>query len=166
MEIFILRHGDANSDSKKIINDSKRSLTDTGIKEIENVSRFFEELDIEIAQIFTSPLRRAKQTAQIILNSQKKAKLVELADLKPEGTPDEVCKKIIEQNDPVILIVGHNPLLIDIINYITSQHKQLTSNFSLKTGGLAKIKTTSSEPKLQGQLEWLLSPKLIRKVSK
>jgi phosphohistidine phosphatase len=166
MEIFVLRHGDANSDSKKILDDSKRSLTDTGIKEIENVSRLFEEMDIEIAQIFTSPLRRAKQTAEMILKNQKKAKLVEITDLKPEGTPDEVCKKIIRQNAHAVLIVGHNPLLIDIINYITSSQKQIASNVSLKTGGLAKIKTTAIEPRLHGNLEWLLTPKMIRKVSK
>ncbi|NDB63990.1 MAG: hypothetical protein EB170_09065, partial [Nitrosopumilaceae archaeon] len=41
MEIFVLRHGDANSDSKKIIDDSKRVLTDAGIKEVDGVSRFF-----------------------------------------------------------------------------------------------------------------------------
>lgn len=166
MDIFILRHGDANSDSKKITDDSKRSLTDIGIKEIENVSKFFMEFDIGINQIFSSPLRRAKQTSEIILKSQKKAKLTEVVELKPEGKPEEVCKKIIKQNNNAILLVGHNPLLINIISYITNSQEQTMSGFSLKTGGLAKIKTTTFEPRIHGHLEWLLTPKLIRKVSK
>ncbi len=165
MEIFILRHGDANSDSKKITDDSKRSLTEAGIKEIENVCRFFDEFDIKIDHIFSSPLKRAKQTSQMILKDQK-SKITELEELKPEGNPNDACKKITKQNHPTILVVGHNPLLIDIINHITSSQKQIASNVSLKTGGLAKIKITSTDPRLTGHLEWLLAPKIIRKVSK
>lgn len=163
MEIFILRHGDANSDSKKIIEDSKRTLTDAGIKEIENVSRFFEEFDISIDHVFSSPLKRARQTSEIILKNQKKAKFTELAELKPEGIAGDVCKKITKHSGSTILIVGHMPLLANIISYITSQNQ---IEVSLKTGGLGKIKTRSVESHLQGQLEWLLTPKLIRKVSK
>lgn len=164
MEIFILRHGDANS--KKIIDDSKRALTDAGIKEIENVSRLFAEFDIEISHVFSSPLKRAMQTSEIILKAQKKAKLSELAELKPEGSPEEICKKIIRHSDSSILIVGHIPLLIETINYITCSQKQNACEIFLKTGGLAKIKINTMEPRLQGQLEWLLTPKMIRKVSK
>lgn len=166
MDIFILRHGDANSDSKKITNDSKRDLTETGIKEIENISSLFAEFDIEISHVFSSPLRRAKQTAEIILKNQKKAKMTELAELKPEGTPSAVFKKIIKQNGSVILVIGHNPLLLDIVNHITNTEKQIADSLALKTGGLAKIKITIMEPQLRGHLEWLLTPKIIRKVIK
>lgn len=166
MDIFILRHGDANSDAKKITDDSKRALTETGIKEIENVSSLFAEFDIEVSHVFFSPLRRAKQTAEIILKNQKKAKITEIAELKPEGSPSEACKKIIKQNGSTILIIGHNPLLVDIINHILNTEKQIANGLALKTGGLAKIKITVMEPQLRGHLEWLLTPKLIRKVIK
>ena len=166
MDIFILRHGDANTDSKKITDDSKRALTEAGIKEIENVAGLFAEFDVEISHIFTSPLRRTRQTAEIILKNQKKTKLNELAELKPEGAPSEALKKIIRQTGSTILIIGHNPLLVDIINHITNTEKQTTDGLALKTGGLAKIRVTVLEPQLRGHLEWLLTPKLIRKVIK
>jgi phosphohistidine phosphatase len=166
MEIFVLRHGDANIGSKKIVDDSARSLTDVGIKEIENVSKFFADFDIEIDHIFSSPLKRARQTAEIILKNQKKVKLTELAELKPEGLSDEACKKMTKQNYPTILVIGHNPLLTNMINHIINSQKQTTCDLSLKTGGLAKINTTAREPQLQGKLEWLLTPKMIRKVTK
>ena len=165
MDIYILRHGDANSDTKKIIDDSKRPLTEAGIKEIENVSKLFTELEIQIARIYSSPLLRAKQSAKIIQKFQKKAEMLEIAELKPEGIPGEACKKIASDSSAV-LVVGHNPLLVEIINYVTSSDKQQTCHISLKTGGLAKIKTTAIEPQLQGHLEWLLTPKMARKISK
>jgi hypothetical protein len=36
----------------------------------------------------------------------------------------------------------------------------------LKTGGIAKMKINSLSPRLVGDLEWLLTPKVIRKISK
>ena len=90
-----------------------------------------------------------------------------LDELKPEGNVDDLCKKLAKQKDEsTILVVGHNPLLVDLVDCIVGLDSHHTSNLSLKTGGLVKIRTTSLEPKLRGQLEWLLSPKLIRKVSK
>jgi phosphohistidine phosphatase len=165
MDIFILRHGDANPTTKKLMNDSKRGLSDGGIKEIENVSELFTKFEIKFDYIYSSPLKRAKQSTDIISKNQKKSKTVELAELKPEGNVEELCKKIAKQKEnSTILIVGHNPLLVNLINYIINLGN--SQNLTLKTGGLAKIKTLSLEPQLKGELEWLLAPKLIRKISK
>jgi phosphohistidine phosphatase len=165
MDILVLRHGDANPATKKVMNDSKRGLSDSGIKEIENVSELFDKFEIKFDYIYSSPLKRAKQSADIISKNQKKSKTVELAELKPEGGVEELCKKIAKQKEnSTILIVGHNPLLVNFINYIISSGNG--QNLTLKTGGLVKIKTLSLEPQLKGELEWLLAPKLIRKISK
>jgi phosphohistidine phosphatase len=167
VDIYIIRHGDANSDEKNLIDDSKRILSETGVKEIENASRFFSELEIKFDYIFTSPLKRAKQTTEIVAKNQKKSHVVDLSELKPEGNVDELCQKLAKQQESsTILIVGHNPLLSDLVDHIIVSNDRATSNISLKTGGIARIKTTSLQPKLKGQLEWFLSPKLIRKVSK
>jgi phosphohistidine phosphatase len=164
MEIFVLRHGDANVITKKLLDDSKRTLSDKGVKEIEDVSELFSKLDMKFDYIYSSPLKRARQSAEILLRSQKKSKLVELNELKPEGTPETISDKLSEQKEESsVIIIGHNPLLIDFISYVTaSEHCHL----SLKTGGIAKIKTTSMKPRLSGNLELLLTPKLIRKVRK
>jgi phosphohistidine phosphatase len=165
MDIFVLRHGDANPATKKLMNDSKRGLSDSGIKEIENVSELFTRFEIKFDYIYSSPLKRAKQSTEIISKNQKKSKVIELSELKPEGSVGEVCKKIAKQKEgATILMVGHNPFLINLINHIINSGN--SQNLSLKTGGLVKIKTLSLEPQLKGELEWLLAPKLIRKISK
>ncbi len=167
MEIFILRHGDANSNAKKLTDDSKRSLSENGIKEIENASTFFEKQEINFDHVFSSPLKRAKQTSEIILKKQNKSNFTELEELKPEGRVEEVCKKITAQKeDSIILIVGHNPLLVDMVNNIINSADQISTNISLKTGGIIKIKASSLEPKMKGELQLVLTPKLIRKFCK
>jgi phosphohistidine phosphatase SixA len=167
MEVFILRHGDANSNAKKLTDDSKRSLSEKGVKEIENATSFFEELEVNFDHIFSSPLKRAKQTSEIILKKQNKSNFTELDELKPEGRVNEICKKLSSQKqDTNILIVGHNPLLIDLVNYIINSADHISTNISLKTGGIIKIKVSSLEPKIKGELQWMLVPKLIRKFCK
>jgi phosphohistidine phosphatase len=165
MDVFVLRHGDANTSTKDLVDDSKRMLSASGIKEIENVTKLFSKFEIKLDLIYSSPLRRAKQSSEIIAKTQKKSKVVYLNELKPEGNVEEICQTLSKQKESsVVLIVGHIPLLIDLINYIISS--VIKSDLSLKTGGLCKIKTMSLEPRLKGELEWLLVPKLIRKISK
>lgn len=164
MNIFILRHGDANTSSRRTLDDSKRSLSERGIKEIENISKLLSNMEMRFDFIYSSPLKRAKQSAEIISKGQKKSKIITLNELKPEGTTNEVCKILsMQKEESNILIVGHNPLLINITNDIVTSDKL---HISLKTGGLIKIKTLAKEPQLRGELEWLLSPRLVRKISK
>ena len=165
MEVFILRHGDANPNAKKLTDDSKRSLSEAGIKEIENASQFFEKTGTSFDYVFSSPLRRAKQTSEIILKKQKSS-FLELEELKPEGSAEEICKKIPQKESAVVLIIGHNPLLIDLINYMINSAEHVPTSISLKTGGIVKIKINSLEPKIRGELQWVLVPKLIRKFCK
>lgn len=167
MEIFILRHGDANSNAKKLTDDSKRSLSENGIKEIENAADFFEKLEVNFDHIFSSPLKRAKQTSAIILKKQNKSNFTELEELKPEGKVEEVCKRLATQKENMnVLVVGHNPLLVDLANYIINSADHISTSISLKTGGIIKIKTSSLEPKMKGELQLMLTPKLIRKFCK
>lgn len=167
MEIFILRHGDASANAKKLTDDSKRSLSENGVKEIENAASFFEKSEVNFDHIFSSPLKRAKQTSEIILKKQDKSNFTELEELKPEGKVGEVCKKLSSQKDNVkVLVIGHNPLLVDLVNHIINSADQVSTNISLKTGGIIKIKVSSLEPKMRGELQWMLTPKLVRKFSK
>ena len=70
MKLFVLRHGMTSNADK----DEDRQLTETGVKEVEDVVRLrLEELS-GIARIYSSPLLRVKQTLRIaarILNFPK-----------------------------------------------------------------------------------------------
>lgn len=162
MNIFVLRHGDANTGTK-ISDDFRRPISDVGVKESEAVARMLTVFEIKFDRVFSSPLKRARQTAEIATKSQK-IRIMEINELKPEGNIEQILKILSEQKEnSTILMVGHNPLLTDLICNIIGCAQ---SSVSLKTGGIAKIKITSLRPKLSGNLEWLLTPKIIRKISK
>jgi len=66
MDLFILRHGEAGRSSATSRDDSKRTLTVEGEKEIKDISKGIKGLGIEFDYIFTSPILRAKQTAELV----------------------------------------------------------------------------------------------------
>ena len=56
MEIYVLRHGDA---------DAERALTETGRQKLRRVLQRAKSADSQPSLILTSPYRRARETAQI-----------------------------------------------------------------------------------------------------
>lgn len=163
MDLLILRHGEAGRSSSSS-GDSKRSLTDEGKQEIVDLSNGLKSLEIKIDYVLTSPLLRAKQTAEIAAKSLKyKGKIEEINALKPEGSRLEfysVLSKL--KQDSVVLVVGHEPYLSEMISEGISQS---SCRIRLKKSGLARMRVISTLPKIKGDLRWLLTPKLLRKLA-
>ena len=163
MDLFILRHGEAGKHSVAR-NDFRRSLTITGKQEIEEIAKAFVKLGLEFDFVFTSPLIRCKQTAEIILKYVKsKNNVEELNELRPEGNKLELYNKLSKlKQDSITLLVGHEPYLSELIGDAIGG----VSRIDLKKGGLARVQTISFQPKIQGNLRWLLTPKHMKKISK
>ena len=163
MDLLLLRHGEAGR-SSRLPGDSKRSLTNEGKQEMMDLSYGLQTLEIKFDHIFSSPLLRAKQTAEIVAKSIKyKGKIEELDSLSPEGSRLEfysVLSKL--KQDSVILVVGHEPYLSEMISEGISQSG---CRINLKKAGLARMRILSTLPKIKGELRWLLTPKLLKKLA-
>ncbi|MDE1814152.1 MAG: phosphohistidine phosphatase SixA [Thaumarchaeota archaeon] len=122
MDLLILRHGEAGRHSLSP-GDSKRQLTSEGRQEIVDLSNGLQSLKVKLDYIFTSPLSRARQTAEIVAKSLEYAgKIEDLDSLKPEGNRLEfysVLSKL--KRDSVVLVVGHEPYLSEMISEAISQ---------------------------------------------
>lgn len=162
MDLLILRHGEAGRRSLSP-GDSKRPLTAEGRQEVADLSNGLKSLKIKLDGVFTSPLLRAKQTAEIVAKSLKyTAEIQELDSLKPEGNRLEfysVLSKL--KHDSTILVVGHEPYLSEMIGEAISQSG---CRINLKKAGLARIKVVTTLPKIKGELRWLFTPKHLKKI--
>ena len=173
MDLFILRHGDAGNRLSDPIKDTKRQLTVSGKKEVVEIAKSLKKLGVKFNIIFSSPLSRAFQTAKIIAEEYKFKKQIEQSEeLKPNGSKDFLYNKLNKLNiDSVILIVGHEPYLSSMINDIISNNADTDRNYNtnhnniiLKKAGLSRIKITSTVPRLKGELRWLLTPRILKKI--
>ena len=124
MDLFILRHGYAGIRLSDPMKDAKRQLTVSGKKEVTEIAKSLKKLGVKFNIIFSSPWARAFQTAKIIAEEYKLIEQIKQSEeLKPNGSKDFLYDKLRKFNiDSVILIVGHEPYLSNMINDIISNN--------------------------------------------
>ena len=170
MDLFILRHGEAGKRLSSETSDSARPLTVTGKRDVTDIAKSLKDFGVKLNLIITSPLKRAHQTASLVaVTFSTKNKIEDWAELKPEGNRRELYHKLSQQfkQDLSILIVGHEPYLSTLISEVTSVTDDASSRIILKKAGLAKMRITSHSAQIiHGELEWLLTPKLMKNISK
>ena len=162
MDLFVLRHGKAGRATGGP-DDAARALTREGREGITRIAEWMKEQNFWFGTIATSPLKRARQTAAIVAFVLGQEDQIAVWDeLTPGGDPDTVCYNASQQgNDAAVLIVGHEPALSGLISTIISGEEDCS--IVLAKGGLAKIGNYSFKTRPSGSLQWLVTPKLIRK---
>ncbi len=155
MNIYLIRHGEAEQTSEKKPHE-ERALTANGIEIIKSSLNIWKEYIDSLEIILTSPLKRAKQTAQII-NSVFKSELgvVEEICLLNGGLTEDLISVARGLNLNDIALVGHQP---DIGIHIASMIGSSDLNFKIPPSAIAKIHF-KEKPKIgKGVLEFLLPP--------
>jgi phosphohistidine phosphatase len=165
MELYILRHAEAGKRLSAQARDIERSLTAEGKEELEDVARAISRLKIKPDHIISSPLNRARETATIVAKALKTKEKVEVWDeLKPEGSKQELFKRLSALSpEASVLCVGHEPYLTQAINDIMGH--QGIANVVLRKSGLARVSIRAFTPKAEGELRWLLTPRLLKRMS-
>jgi phosphohistidine phosphatase len=166
MALYILRHGDAGPHLSSKTDDKNRSLTSLGKKDISDVAKALKKIGVKIDVIFSSPLNRAYESAAIVSYISKiNGKVKVLEDLAPEGKRPIVYQQLSKQKEEsVILIVVHEPQLGKIINEIIHKDVGNLSDVKLKKGGIAMLRILSFKDVPFGELRWLMSLELLRKI--
>jgi phosphohistidine phosphatase len=165
MDLFIMRHAEAGQSMTARAQDAERPLTAEGKDELEDVARALSRLKIEPDHIISSPLKRARETAGIVAKGLKKRDKVEIWDeLKPEGSKQELYTRLSKlKHEDTVLCVGHEPYLTQMINEVMGH--QGSPGILLKKSGLARLSIKTFSPKVEGELRWLLTPRLLKRTS-
>src|SRR3989442_14919858 len=163
IDIFILRHGEAGNRMTVAEKDSERPLTPEGRAAMQKIARSLKAIGLQTDRIYTSPLRRAQETAEIAARVLNVPTLEEWDELKPDGSKAALYRKLarLEQNSRLIL-VGHEPYLSSMIGEIIGTPG---ARLVLKKGGLGKLRITSFNHQISGELRWPLTPRMITKMS-
>ncbi len=180
MNLYILRHGIAvEPGTPGFASDADRPLTPKGKRKLREIGRAMAAMDLSFDGILSSPYLRARQTAEIIAKVLDCQQRLELTDnLVPSGDP---AKLIAHLNHPGslargararsgkahkfqdVLLVGHEPYLSMLVSLLISGSSR--AGIILKKGGLGKLSTDSLKPGRCAQLEWLLTPSQLARLS-
>ncbi len=154
MKLYFLRHGKADwLEWDKP--DDERPLTKEGRREMQQIARFLREIGVAPSIILTSPLPRARQTAEIAAENLK----VNLRDeplLKKGFTATKLANVLGKTKGGDIMLVGHEPDFSGVIRELTG------GTVSLKKGGFARVDLDRDENS-SGTLVWLIAPRIARR---
>src|SRR6266436_1874692 len=160
MNLYILRHGIAVDHSAAgFENDDERPLTGKGERKLWAIAEAMKALEISFDLILSSPLVRARQTAEIVADALKCRKRMEITDtLAPQESAKPLIEYLRDQGavDDVVL-VGHEPFLSRLIASLISGNSD--TSVLLKKGGFCKLSTDDLKHGKCAILEWLLTPK-------
>jgi phosphohistidine phosphatase len=164
LDLYLLRHGEAGKSLAAAATDSKRSLTEDGRKEVKRVAASLGVLGIHFDRIVSSPLSRAAETANLVAATTNPRVRVELWDeLKPEGDPKRLWARLAGLGrESTVLIVGHEPYLSSLIAGIIDAK---SARLVLKKAGLARVNVAVLGPDIKGELRWLLSPRIMKRIA-
>ena len=165
MDIYILRHGEAQPRSKDVA-EADRKLTPQGRDDVERVSRLARAAKVQPDLVLSSPYARARQTAEVAIQAFERLKspLQETPALLPGGSPKQVWKEIKSHaGSRQLLLVGHEPQFSELVAYLLASP---TLRLDLKKGALVRIRMDQLAGEPHGELKWVLTPGLAKSATK
>jgi phosphohistidine phosphatase len=160
MKIYILRHGEAAEHGDPRYKENERPLTAKGIQRTKQLAEYLEDLEIGFDRILSSPLIRARQTAEIVAGKLRKP--VELTDaLTPSGSMKDLVDQIagLRPVPESVALVGHEPYLSGFISLLCIGGPDLP--IKLKKGALCRLDVERVISGRCATLEWLIQPRLL-----
>jgi phosphohistidine phosphatase len=163
LEIYLVRHAPAGERGPEWPDDTLRPLTAEGRKSFQKVVKGLAAADVELDVIFTSPLVRCRQTADILSSGLRGKPRVQAIDsLAPGGGASAVIAELgAIVKKPRVAVVGHEPDLGKLAAHLLG----LKRAPEFRKGGVARIDLPGLPPSGPGLLVWFAPPRLLRRMA-
>jgi phosphohistidine phosphatase len=156
VELCFLRHANAGDPMTWDRPDEERPITEKGRRQAERVGRLLAAAGYAPDVILSSPLARARQTAEIvseILGTRMRIddRLGEALDL---ATIERILADAGDPRRPVL--VGHDPDFSELVSELVG------APIPMRKGALARVDLERPLEPGTGELRWLLPPDILR----
>jgi len=166
MDLVVIRHaiaGDREEWARTGKPDRDRPVTVEGRKRMQQNARGIHALVPDLHLLATSPFTRAVETAAVVAEEYGEIEVVELPALAHGGAPEAVRDWLAQRTEERIAVVGHEPDLGCLVSGLVMGTPELP--IPLKKGGAALIRFADAPDRGAGELRWLASPKLLRRLA-
>jgi phosphohistidine phosphatase len=165
MKLYIVRHAIAVPHGAPGVKDDDRPLTEEGVRKMRQAAVGLSVLGWTPDLMLSSPLIRAKQTAEILVEVLgKEIRQKTVPSLAPSGSRRELYREINSYRGKNLMLVGHQPSLGEIAGEICWNSAEVFLEFKKGGAGAIELESTKNIPK--GQLVALLTPAILRKMVK
>ena len=158
MELYLIRHADAQPLGEGgIEDDAERPLTAAGQAQCRALASALQRQKAHLDKIVTSPLLRARQTAEgLALHWTGAAPAQEVCEyLAPGGRRRKLTRFLRNLGAESVALVGHMPDLNDYLGWLIGSKK---AQVDLAKAGAAHVHFDGDPDKGDGVLAWLVTP--------
>ncbi len=156
LKVLFIRHASADSADENTP-DEQRSLNDAGFIEARRTAEAIRAMDLTIETIYTSPLLRARQTANVLAEVHEVERVLDDPSLLPDGAPGEFAGRMLErlaEGPGVIAAVGHGPSIDQCLAYLVAGAEDIGT--SLSKAGVGCVQLADKKSGLKTKLRWLM----------
>lgn len=164
MDLIVVRHAIA-QESRAGLTDARRALTVRGRRRMRLAVGGLQRLGLRLDRIHHSPLRRAAQTAELLVPLLRDdGACTECAELAHEPSPALLDVIHGAFHGECVAVVGHEPWTGELVAWLVLGTPQSASGFALRKGGVAWLR---GQPEPGGmRVVALLAPSVLRRLSR
>jgi phosphohistidine phosphatase len=157
VKLYFLRHGLADRGAWRGRDDSLRPLTEEGKARMAREAAVLSKIGLKLDLILSSPLTRARQTAEIVGRRLGLAERVKVDERLGPGFGVGALSEILKSHAEIqaLMLVGHEPDFSETIGSLIGGGQVVC-----KKGALARVDLHQSAPP-RGRLVWLIPPSLL-----
>ena len=166
MDCILFRHGIAADPKDWRGDDALRPLTPDGKKKTRNAAAGLAHLEVAPTQLWSSPLTRAVQTAELIRQTLAMREDIRLIEELRSDAPPELLLALLREAPPdaCLICVGHEPHLGSLARLMLFGKSD--GGLSLKKAGACLIRFDERPRAGRGALLWWLMPSQLRSLAK
>lgn len=167
VQVYFVRHAIAVDHGTEGFSEDERPLTDEGREKMLRAAQGIRALKLIPEVIFTSPLIRALQTAEILQTELSKKGGPDIPveiekSLSPGGDLEDFLKKLKERKEEQVTLVGHEPAMSSWVQSLLGCDP--TGSIRLKKGSLCHLELTWVGARPIVELVALLQPRMLRQI--
>ena len=157
MKLILIRHAEAvDLGSENAPTDFDRYLSAHGKATAAKLAETLKSHDIKLDAILSSPLVRAVQTAEPLLELSSMRQILICEDLASgKGNPKKVAARLNTMNAEVVALVGHRPDMDQFISWLIGAGKK---GIKQAKGAAAKVNVRDEVREGGGTLTWQITP--------
>ncbi|MBT9544927.1 MAG: phosphohistidine phosphatase SixA [Candidatus Sericytochromatia bacterium] len=161
--LYISRHGEAvNVGAPGVFSDFDRHLSEEGKAKIAKQALGLKQLGARWDKILSSPLVRARQTAEL-LNAPVGAPLEFCDALGDSPSLANVQKILANMPEKRILLVSHQPFIVHLTAYLLTGRRDVSFHYS--TGTMACLQSYQLQDEPKGELAWFMSSEILQNLA-
>jgi phosphohistidine phosphatase len=159
MKLLIVRHAAAVPRGTPGVADDDRPLTPEGKKKFEVAAKGLARIADRPDVLLTSPLPRAKATAEIAARAFRRIEPRTEPALARDSVGEILALLRKVSSAETVAIVGHEPVLSAVLAHLLGASD--ADRLAFKKGGAALVDLPKG-PGASGQLVWFLKPRILR----